>query len=48
MNVVATPVATRDALVQDCAQALVDAFATYNAEFRAVTQRARQRFKTRD
>jgi len=48
MNVVATPVATRDALVQDCAQALVDAFATYNAEFRAVTQRARQRFETRD
>ncbi len=39
---------TRDELVQECAQALVDAFADYNAEFRSVTQRARQRFEDRD
>ncbi len=39
---------TRDQLIQDCAQALVDAFADYNAEFRAVTSRARQRFEERD
>jgi isocitrate dehydrogenase kinase/phosphatase len=39
---------TRDQLVQDCAQALVGLFADYNAEFRAVTQRARQRFEDRD
>jgi len=38
----------RDALVQDCAQTLVDAFADYNADFRAITQRARQRFEARD
>jgi isocitrate dehydrogenase kinase/phosphatase len=48
VNLAETPVLTRDALVQDCAQTLVDAFAAYNAEFRAVTQRARQRFETRD
>ena len=39
---------TRDELVTDCAQALVDAFASYNAEFRAITRRARQRFEDRD
>jgi len=38
----------RDALVQDCAQALVDAFADYNADFRSVTRRARQRFEDSD
>ena len=38
----------RDALVQDCAQALVDAFADYNADFRSVTRRARQRFEESD
>ena len=32
---------SRDELVQDCAQTLVDAFADYNAEFRAITRRAR-------
>jgi len=39
---------SRDALVIDCAQVLVDAFADYNADFRAITQRARQRFEARD
>jgi isocitrate dehydrogenase kinase/phosphatase len=39
---------SRDALVADCAQVLVDAFADYNADFRAITQRARQRFEARD
>jgi isocitrate dehydrogenase kinase/phosphatase len=39
---------SRDALVVDCAQVLVDAFADYNADFRAITQRARQRFEARD
>jgi isocitrate dehydrogenase kinase/phosphatase len=48
VNVVAKPATTRDELVRDCAQALVDAFASYNAEFRAITQRARQRFESRD
>ena len=48
MNLVEAPVATRDELVRDCAQTLVDAFASYNDEFRAVTQRARQRFESRD
>jgi isocitrate dehydrogenase kinase/phosphatase len=38
----------RDELVRDSAQALVDAFADYNAEFRAITQRARKRFEARD
>jgi len=38
----------RDALVQDCAQTLVDIFADYNAEFRAITRRARVRFEERD
>jgi isocitrate dehydrogenase kinase/phosphatase len=48
VNLVATPATTRDELVRDCAQTLVDAFASYNAEFRAITQRARQRFESRD
>jgi len=39
---------SRDGLVRDCAQALVDAFADYNAEFRAITQRAPRRFEDRD
>jgi isocitrate dehydrogenase kinase/phosphatase len=39
---------SRDELVRDCAQILVDLFADYNAEFREVTQRARQRFEARD
>jgi len=43
-----TPPPSRDALVQDCAQTLVDAFADYNADFRAITQRARQRFEDKD
>jgi isocitrate dehydrogenase kinase/phosphatase len=34
--------------VQSCAQTLVDIFADYNAEFRAITRRARQRFEDRD
>ncbi len=48
MNLSVTPPPSRDALVQDCAQTLVDAFADYNAEFRAITQRARQRFEDKD
>ena len=36
------------ALAQDCARAIFDAFGDYNAEFRAVTRRARLRFETRD
>ena len=39
---------SRDALVEECAAALVQAFADYNAEFRAVTRRAPQRFEARD
>jgi len=39
---------SRDELVQDCAQTLVDIFADYNAEFRAITRRARMRFEDRD
>jgi isocitrate dehydrogenase kinase/phosphatase len=38
----------RDALVQDCAQTLFEVFSDYNAEFRAITRRARQRFELRD
>lgn len=38
----------RDALVEECAAALVEAFANYNAEYRAITRRAPQRFETRD
>lgn len=39
---------SRDALVEECAAALVQAFADYNAEFRAVTRRAPRRFEARD
>ena len=48
MNLSVSKARSRDELVQDCAQTLVDLFADYNAEFRAVTQRARQRFEERD
>ena len=48
MNLSVAKAGTRDQLVQDCAQTIVDLFADYNAEFRAVTQRARQRFEQRD
>ena len=48
MNLRVAKAGSRDELVQDCAQTLVDAFADYNAEFRAVTQRARRRFEERD
>jgi len=48
LNLRVTKAGSRDELVQDCAQTLVDAFADYNAEFRAVTQRARRRFEERD
>jgi isocitrate dehydrogenase kinase/phosphatase len=48
LNLSVTPPQTRDALVQDCAQTLVDAFGDYNADFRAITQRARQRFEDKD
>jgi isocitrate dehydrogenase kinase/phosphatase len=48
LNLSVTPPLSRDALVQDCAQTLVDAFADYNADFRAITQRARQRFEDKD
>jgi isocitrate dehydrogenase kinase/phosphatase len=36
------------AVAEDCAQAIVDAFIGYNADFRAVTRRAPQRFEARD
>ena len=39
---------SRDALVEECAAALVRAFADYNAEFRAITRRAPLRFEARD
>ncbi len=48
MNLTVAPPVSRDTLVHDCAQLLVDAFADYNADFRAITQRARQRFEERD
>ena len=48
MNLSVAKAVTRDQLIQDCAQTLVDLFADYNAEFRAITQRARQRFEERD
>ena len=48
MNVPAGRAGSRDALVRDCAQTLVDIFADYNSEFRAITRRARQRFESRD
>lgn len=43
-----TSVSSRDALVEECAAALVRAFADYNAEFRAITRRAPVRFEARD
>ena len=48
MNAPVASSGARDALVQDCAQTLVDIFADYNAEFRAITRRARIRFEERD
>ncbi len=39
---------SRDMLVEQCAIALVGAFAHYNAEFRAITRRAPRRFESRD
>ena len=48
MNLPVGRTGSRDELVQDCARALVDLFADYNAEFRAITQRARRRFEERD
>jgi len=48
LNLSVARAGSRDELVQDCAQALVDAFADYNADFRAVTARARARFEERD
>ena len=38
----------RDHLVEECARALVRAFADYNDAFRAITRRAPQRFEARD
>jgi len=38
----------RDILVEQCASALARAFADYNAEYRAITRRAPQRFEARD
>jgi isocitrate dehydrogenase kinase/phosphatase len=43
-----TKASPRDVLVEQCAVALVEAFAHYNAEFRAITRRAPQRFESRD
>jgi isocitrate dehydrogenase kinase/phosphatase len=48
LNLSIAKAGSRDELVQDCAQTLVDAFADYNREFRAITQRARRRFEERD
>jgi len=48
LNLTVSKAGSRDELVRDCAQTLVDAFADYNAEFRAITQRARKRFEERD
>ncbi len=48
MNLTVAQPSSRDTLVADCAQLLVDAFADYNSDFRAITQRARQRFEARD
>ena len=36
------------ALAHDCARHIAGAFADYNAEFRAITRRAPQRFDARD
>jgi len=38
----------RDALVEECAAALVAAFAHYNEEYRGITRRAPRRFEERD
>jgi isocitrate dehydrogenase kinase/phosphatase len=43
-----TPQLSRDELVLRCAGELVQAFADYNAEFRAITRRAPQRFESCD
>jgi isocitrate dehydrogenase kinase/phosphatase len=48
VNLTVSNAGSRDELVRDCAQTLVDIFADYNAEFRAVTRRARMRFEDRD
>lgn len=48
MSASAATVLSRDALVDTCAGALVQAFADYNAEYRAITRRAPQRFEERD
>ena len=48
MNLTVAQPTSRDTLVADCAQLLVDAFADYNAEFRSITRRAPQRFEERD
>ena len=48
MNLTVAQPSSRDTLVADCAQLLVDAFADYNTEFRVVTRRAPQRFEERD
>jgi isocitrate dehydrogenase kinase/phosphatase len=48
LNQTSTRARAREELISDCAQSLVDAFAGYNAEFRAITQRAKQRFEDRD
>lgn len=39
---------SRDELVEACAAELVEAFASYNAEYRTITRRAQQRFEDRD
>jgi isocitrate dehydrogenase kinase/phosphatase len=39
---------TANDLVAECARHLVEAFAGYNADFRAITRRAPQRFESRD
>ncbi len=44
----ATPAVPVSAAADECAQAIVDAFVAYNADFRAVTRRAPQRFEARD
>ncbi len=45
---IVSPNLSRDELVQRCAADLVRAFADYNAEFRAITRRAPQRFEACD
>ncbi len=35
-------------LAQECAAAIVSAFARYNAEYRSITRRAPERFENRD